>query len=89
MTETALFTVDGKRGTKQYGVAQLADEENENLAKSLLIEKAKGDAMVEWCFLPNRKEYNMNDGREYTYFSMLANPFHSEKPSNNTGESNV
>ena len=71
--ETQLFTVSGEF-TKQYGLMQDADAEDEATAQELLIEKAKADGMVEWCFLAKRSEYNLETGKRLAVFTMLANP---------------
>lgn len=65
--------------TKQYGVTQLAEKEDEELAKEQLITKAKEENMLEWCFLEKKYTFNIEDNKQYVRFGLMANPFYKEK----------
>lgn len=71
-----LFTIDVQKGTTEYQVCQKASEEDEELAKSCLVERAKEEGMVEWFF--RQKKYDYILGEKMVLFSIVANPFYSE-----------
>jgi len=75
---TKLFTIDQARGTKQYAFTMLSEKADENIAKSMLVDMAKSEGNVEWCFLEPRKALD-DEFREITCYQMLANPFYSKQ----------
>lgn len=83
MTDTAIFTIDRKRGTKQYSFVCEADaRDSEKIAHMALLEKAKTEGMLEWCFLEPVEGIDFETGTMMINYSMMANPFHTEQSPN-------
>ncbi len=66
-----LFRID--RNSIQYDIRQPVEDENEQLAQQLLIDRAKADKMNEWCFLPKLTVQHSGNLKYYFVFRLIAN----------------